>query len=90
VLRAPGDVVLEVSALGPLRQSGDVIRVVLIAQDPDDLAAIALEALAEDLEQQGGDIIPPAGLGKELVGDQGLISAFPFIAGLNRRRGCYG
>ena len=39
----------EVAALGPLCDSGDVIRVVLIAHDPDGLAAIELEALAQDL-----------------------------------------
>ena len=45
-------------------QSGDMIRVVLIAQDPDGLAAIVLEALAEDLQQQVGDIVPMAGAGQ--------------------------
>jgi hypothetical protein len=69
--------VLEVVALGPLRESGDVIRVVLIAQDPDGLAAIVLEALAPDLQQQVGDIVPTAGLGKQLVGDQGAHQRIP-------------
>src|SRR6266851_742253 len=50
VLRTPREVVIEVAALGPLRDSGDVIRVVLIAHDPDGLAAIGLEALAQDLK----------------------------------------
>jgi hypothetical protein len=45
-LRTPREVVLEVAAFGPLRESGDVIRVVLIAQDPDGLSTIVLEALA--------------------------------------------
>ena len=67
--RPPREVVLEVAALGPLRDSGDVIRVVLIAHDPDGLAAFVLEALAEDLYQQVGDIVPAAGLGKQFVGD---------------------
>ncbi len=78
-LRTPREVVLEVAALGPLRESGDVIRVVLIAQDPDGLAAIVLEALAQDLHQQVGDIVPTAGLGKELVGDQGAHQCIPLL-----------
>jgi hypothetical protein len=45
--RTPGEVVLEVAALGPRRDAGDVIRVVLVAYDPDSLAAIKLEALAQ-------------------------------------------
>lgn len=41
-LRTPREVVLEVVALRPLRDSGDVIRVILIAFDPGDLATIEL------------------------------------------------
>jgi hypothetical protein len=44
VLCTPGKVVLEVVPLRPLRDAGDVIRVVLISYDPDDLAAIELNA----------------------------------------------
>ena len=47
VLRPPRDVVLEVVAFSPLRDPGDLIRVVLIAYDPDDLAAIVLKALVQ-------------------------------------------
>src|SRR5580704_13480689 len=76
-LRTPRQVILEVAALGPLRDSGDVIRVVLIAHDPDGLAAIVLEALAQDLQQQVGDIVSAAGLGEQLVGDQGAHQRIP-------------
>jgi len=65
LFRPPREVVLDVVALRPLRDSGDVIRVVLIAYDPDDLAAIVLEALAQNLDQKVGDIVPTARLGKE-------------------------
>ena len=78
-LRTPREVVLEVAALGPLRESGDVIQVVLVAQDPDGLAAVVLEALAEDLRQQPGDIVPAAGLGKQFVGDQGAHQRIPLL-----------
>jgi hypothetical protein len=79
-LGTPREVVVEVVALGPLRESGDVIRVVLIADDPDGLAAVVLEALAQDLQQQVGDIVPTAGLGEELVGDQGAHQRIPPIS----------
>jgi hypothetical protein len=75
--RTPREVVLEVAALGPLRDAGDVIRVVLVAYDPDGLAAIKLEALAQDLQQQVRDIVPTAGLAEEFVGDQGADGASP-------------
>src|SRR6185503_10902005 len=75
-LGTPCQVVVEVAALGPLRESGDVIRVVLVPHDPDSLAAFVLEALTQDLQQQAGDIVPAAGLGKQLVGDQGAHRAF--------------
>jgi hypothetical protein len=39
-LGPPRSVVVVVVALSPLRDSGDVIRVVLIAYDPDDFTAI--------------------------------------------------
>jgi hypothetical protein len=35
-----------------------------------------LEALAEDLQQQVGDIVPPAGLGKQSLVTKVLIGAF--------------
>ena len=38
-----------------------------------------LEALAEDLQQQVGDIVPAAGLGKQLVGDQGAHQRIPLL-----------
>src|SRR3984957_12235329 len=82
-LGTPREVVLEVVAFGPLRESGDVIRVVLIAQDPDGLAAIVLEALAEDLQQQAGDIVPTAGPGEQRVGDQGAHQWIPLYRGLS-------
>jgi hypothetical protein len=69
LLRTPREVVVVVVALRPLRDSGDVIRVVLIAYDPDDLATIVLKALAQNLDQKVGDIAPTARLGKELGGD---------------------
>ena len=78
VLRTPCEVVLDVVALSPLRHSGHVIRIVLIADDPDDLATIELEALAQNLDQKVGDIVPAARLGKELVGDQGTHYRIPF------------
>jgi hypothetical protein len=90
-LGTPGEIVLEVVALGPLRESGDVIRVVLIAQDPDGLAAIVLEALAEDLQQQVGDIGPTAGLGEQLVGDQSAHRRILLLLGtLSSWRVCSG
>jgi hypothetical protein len=55
-------------AFRSLRDSGDVIRVVLIAYDTDDFAAIVLKALAQNLDQKVGDIVPTAWLGKELGG----------------------
>ena len=64
LLCTPREVVVVVVALRPLRDSGDVIRIVLIADDPDDLAAIVLKALAQYLDQQIGDIVPAAWLGK--------------------------
>jgi hypothetical protein len=45
-LRPPREVVVVVVALSPLRDSGDVIRVVLIGCDPDDFAAIVLKVSA--------------------------------------------
>jgi hypothetical protein len=78
-LGTPCQVVVEVAALGPLREPGDVIRVVLIAHDPDGLAPFVLEALAEDFQQQAGDIAPAAGLGKQLVGDQGAHQRIPLL-----------
>src|SRR6476646_3555625 len=38
-LGTPYQVVVEAAALGPLRESGDVIQVVLVPHDPDSLAA---------------------------------------------------
>ena len=67
------------AALGPLREPGDVIRVVLVPHDPDSLAAFVLEALTQDLLQQAGDIVPAAGLGKQLVGDQGAHQCIPLL-----------
>jgi hypothetical protein len=75
-LGTPREVVLEVAALGPLREPGDVIRVVLIAHDPDGLAATVLEALAEDLYQQVGDIVPMAGWANNSLVTRMLISVF--------------
>jgi hypothetical protein len=56
-----------------------VIRVVLVPHDPDSLAAFVLEALTQDLQQQAGDIVPAAGLGKQLVGDQGAHQCIPLL-----------
>jgi len=70
------EVVVVVVALRPLSDSGDLIRVVLIAYDPDDLATIVLKALAPNLDQKAGDIVPAARLGKEFGGDQGTLCAF--------------
>src|SRR5689334_10033649 len=78
-LGTPREIVLEVATLSPLREPGDVIRVVLIAHDADGLAALVLEALAEDLYQQVGDIVPMAGLGKQFVGDQGTHQCIPLL-----------
>src|ERR1700751_2534199 len=78
-LGTPREGVLEVATLGPLREPGDVIRVVLIAHDADGLAALVLEALAEDLYQQVGDIVPMAGLGKQFVGDQDAHQRIPLL-----------
>jgi len=78
-LRTPREVILEVAALGPLRDSGDVIRIVLIAHDPYRLAAFVLEALAKDLYQQVGNIVPAAGLGKQFVGDEGAHRRVPLL-----------
>ena len=64
MLGTPREVVVVVVALRPLRDSGDMVRIVLIAYDPDDLAAIVLKALAQYLDQQIGDIVPAAWLGK--------------------------
>jgi hypothetical protein len=61
---------------GAGRESGDVIWVVLIADDPDDFAAIVLKALSENLDQKVGDIFSTARLGKELRGDQGAHLAY--------------
>jgi predicted esterase YcpF (UPF0227 family) len=61
-----------------LRDSGNVIRVVLIADDPDDFAAIVLKALAQNLDQKVRDIIPAAWLGKELGGYKGAHLAHSF------------
>jgi hypothetical protein len=89
-LGTPCQVVVEVAALGPLRESGDVIRVVLIAQDPDGLAAFVLEALAQDLQQQAGDIVPAAGLGSNSLVTRVLISAFLSMGTLSSWRRCTG
>jgi hypothetical protein len=75
-LRTPCEVVVVVVALSPLRDSGDVIWVVLIADDPDDFAAIVLKALSEDLDQKVGDILSTARQGKELRRDQGAHLAY--------------
>jgi hypothetical protein len=82
-LGTPREVVPEVVALGPLRESGDVIRVVLIAQDPDGLAAIVLEALAEDLQEQVGDIVPRPGWANNSLVTSVLIGAFLSYCGLS-------
>jgi hypothetical protein len=66
LLRTPRKVVVVVVALRPLRDSGDVIRVVLIAYDPDDLATIVLKDLAQNLDQKAGDIIPTARPGQRI------------------------
>jgi hypothetical protein len=65
-LGAPGEVVGVVVAFGPLGQPGDVIGVVLVAQDANGLAVVVLEALAEDLQQQVGDLVAAPRLGEEL------------------------
>jgi hypothetical protein len=64
-------------ALRPLSESRDVIRIVLIAYDPDDLAALELKAFTQYLDEEVGDIVPSARLGTELVGNQGAHSAQP-------------
>jgi len=40
-LGAPGQVVLVVAPLGPLREARDVVGAVLVAQDPDGLARLS-------------------------------------------------
>jgi hypothetical protein len=71
-----------------VHQGSDVIRIVLIAYDPDDLAAIEPKAFAQYFDQEVGDIVPTARLDVELVGDQGahatLLSyseSLPFAIG---------
>ena len=65
-------------ALSPLRDSGDVIGVVLIAHDADDFAAIVLKALSEDLDQKVGDVVPKPGWAKNSVVTRVLIWRIPF------------
>jgi hypothetical protein len=60
-----------------------VVGVVLIAYDPDGLAAFELQALAENLQEEALDIIPAAGLGVELGDD---IGAHGFESGPSRGR----
>jgi hypothetical protein len=57
-----------VVAFGPLGNAGDVIRVILIPYDPDDFAAVVLQALSEDFDEKVGDIITSARLSEELGG----------------------
>jgi hypothetical protein len=62
----PSRVVLVVVALGPQREGDDVVGVLLVARDPDRFAAVMLQALAEDLQEQALDIVPTPGLGVKL------------------------
>ena len=60
----------------PRRDSGDVIRVVLIAYDLDDLAVILLNALAEDLDQTLATSSLRPGWARNSVVTRVLIGAF--------------
>jgi hypothetical protein len=48
-----------------------VIKIVLIAHDPDDLATLELKALAQNLDHGVGDILATPRPVIELVGDPG-------------------
>src|SRR6266566_515013 len=76
-LGAPGQVILVIAPLGPLREARDVVGVVLVAQDPDGLAAFVLQALAQDLQEELLDIVPATGPGVKLGYDMGAHDQVP-------------
>src|SRR5438445_459192 len=69
--------VIRQRALGPLPEARDVVGVVLVAQDPDGLAAFVLQALAQDLQEELLDIVPATGPGVKLGDDMGAHDQVP-------------
>ena len=59
-LGAPGEVVGVVVPFGPPGQPGDVVDVVLVAQDTDVLASCVLKAFPEDLQEEFRNIVAAA------------------------------
>src|SRR5439155_1977027 len=64
-------------------QSGDMIRVVLIAQDPDGLAAIVLGLSPRISSSRLVTLSRWPGLGNQLVGDQSAHRRIPLLLGLS-------
>lgn len=83
-LGPPVQVLRVVPPLGPRRDPRDMLRVVLVPDDPDRLASLVLQALAEDLDEQASDMAARPGLAKNWVVTSVLIACSFLCAGSGR------